>query len=506
MIAAALATAVALWLSGALVLALCRPTRPRSGAERVAVEVLLGLAVLPALWLVLTAAWGPVSVATGRALLGALCAAGVLARLRVRTTAPTAPEEPRSGVLVAVQALLAAFVVFALFHAASAPMHHFDSTYHFAWKGRVLFGEGLGTAAWTELDGAVGRVMTHPTYPPGVPALGAITACVAGGPDAEATRALWGLFTAGTTLLLYAALRPRGRWAALTAALAWASLPILFYIRLPHEHELSEAIWGLLSGEEWTAPVAERGAGGVPTYARPDGWVMDGAGDLPLAALWFGAALHLLRCLPGTSWARDGADARVAGFLLGGALLAKNEGLGLAGVLVIAFALAWLAGRAERLPALGRLACALSIGALLYLPWVIGQGAIPTVDEGYLDQVRFDVLAARRARAPAIALEFLRTMASFLHWNLLWPLFALVVGWGVARPRRIVASGALFPALLVLGGLALYFLILMVTPWKVTNLFQTAIPERLFLHLAPAAALAAGAMIWPPAGHGESDS
>ena len=51
MIAAAIATALALWLAGALVLALCRPVRARSAPERVGVEVLLGLAVVPVLWL-----------------------------------------------------------------------------------------------------------------------------------------------------------------------------------------------------------------------------------------------------------------------------------------------------------------------------------------------------------------------------------------------------------------------------------------------------------------------
>jgi hypothetical protein len=45
--------------------------------------------------------------------------------------------------------------------------------------------------------------------------------------------------------------------------------------------------------------------------------------------------------------------------------------------------------------------------------------------------------------------------------------------------------------------LSLYFLILLVTPWDLAVLYTTVIPDRLLLHLFPAALLLAAELTWP---------
>ena len=83
--------------------------------------------------------------------------------------------------------------LFAVFAAASVPMHGFDSTFHYAYKAKLLFHEGFATEAWTDLGGPIGRSMEHPSYPPLVPALELLVAwtraaTTGGGFDDDAAR------------------------------------------------------------------------------------------------------------------------------------------------------------------------------------------------------------------------------------------------------------------------------------------------------------------------------
>lgn len=273
---------------------------------------------------------------------------------------------------------------------------------------------------------------------------------------------------------------------------------MLYYLRLPHDDPALAAL-SLPSGHGWTEALVDRDPDHLGVYRRPDGWVLDGAGDLPLAALFFGALFHLRRLL-----SREGAlrgDAWRAGLLLGGAALMKNEGLALAGVLGLAALPCLLLGPRPRRAAAAGLLRAFGLAGALVLPWLWVRRSIPSIDEDYPSLLRPAAVAERWAEnAPAVAWEFLKTFASPLSWNLLWPLFAVALLALCPRPRRLLAPGVLLPVLVVAGGLALYFLILVVTPWDLGKLFRTGIPDRLLLHVAPAAALACGAMIWSRGG------
>jgi len=75
-------------------------------------------------------------------------------------------------------------------------------------------------------------------------------------------------------------------------------------------------------------------------------------------------------------------------------------------------------------------------------------------------------------------------------WNLTWPLLLAVAAWALARRRVALGSPAGVALLVIALGIAVYGLVLMVTPWNLALLATTGIPMRLLLHLAPLAVFA----------------
>ena len=467
---------------------------------------------------------------------------------------------PRPGAGVVLGTVLAvALAAFAVVYAATQPVWGFDSTYHFAYKGRLLFHEGIGGAGWTDMEDAVGRILTHPRYPPGLPALQALAGSVTGTFDADVARPLHALFVLGPAALLAAGLRGAGRGAAVAGALLWLGLPFVYYTGLTAS-DLGFALSGLLLGPE----AAARYDPEAPAWVLPTGWNLDGAPDVPLAALLLGAFVHAWRLLPSSGQPADRADGAIAGLLLGGAVLCKNEGLALGAVMVLALGLAALLARLAGRPAAaaGRpspwvgLGLGLALAALLSGSWLAARGALPDIDENYPRQLAalpdnlalfgntgfilrafqacyFPFLAPGtrdlallwplpflalfwllggprrplRGRTLLLALVLVLAGAAALYltapvarqlslralfrWSLVWPLFFAALAAALARPRALLAHPALAPVLMVLGCTALYYVILVATPWDLKKLFDTLIPDRLVLHYTPIGILAA---------------
>ncbi len=494
-------------LSGPLAALLClllglAPVRALGGArsalERAGLSLLVGCASLSFLVVAWSYVVGPLAPSAGRVLLAVVAGLAGFGIWRTRGAASLAfaPERWSVGTLLG-SALAIWLGLFCLFYAFTTPVHGFDPIFHYAHKGAVLFEEGFGVEAWTRLEGEFGRVMTHPDYPPGWPAL--IVACswLSGGFDPDGARFLAGALALAAGLVLWGRLRSRGRGAAAFGALLWLGLPVLFYLRLPHEESVP-ALRGLLTGEGWTAPLAERMRSGAMDagWRRPGGWVMDGAGDLPVAAYLLGALALLTH-------ARSVGQGCLAGACLGGALLTKNEGLALGAVLCSSALLVLALRRVATRAALDRAQLcaplvALLVAAMYFAPWKLAAREVPSIDEGYPSLLRPAVLRAQLSEnGLLVAREFFATWFNPLAWNLLWPAFFAALVCGALRPRRLLASDALLPVLVVLGGLVLYAAILVVTPWDLNVLFHTGIPDRLFVHLAPAAALATLALALP---------
>ncbi|MDP6849820.1 MAG: hypothetical protein QF524_02650, partial [Planctomycetota bacterium] len=346
---------------------------------------------------------------------------------------------------------------------------------HFGLKGKLLFGgESVHGEAFHALTGGFGRIMTHPNYPLGIPILEAWSAHFAGEWSdrwIQLPLAFWAFCLPGAVAF---GLRQFGGEAARRGALIAACTPILYVMEFLHKGTLDFAGAGL---------GAEK--------------MLGGRGDLPIAAFVALACAMLLR----------GGKARwLAGLAMTAAILSKNEGLALTGVLLLALALSALWNRGNEWRTLILVA---GTSAVLASPWLIHRAGLPSIDENYTEAVSFDTVlhylnedeSADRSpispklygdewsekshwRPARIARYFGSEFIDILSWGLLWILFL----WGI--PRAIRTPELRFLLLFVLGGLALYALILLVTPWFLIALHQKGIPARLILHLlAPAAIL-----------------
>lgn len=502
------------------------PGSPRSALERHGLAMLVGFAALPALWVAILALFGPLSVVAGRVLLAGAALVGLPAL--VLTHLPSAgrgrPEAPAgrwSKPLLFSVALTFLWCGFAVFTTSTMPMHVFDPLYHFAYKGSLLFHEGFGTPSWMVLpeDAAgfehYGRPITHPNYPPGIPALHAMVASARGWFDRDATRFLMAFFVLVPAALLWSRLRLRSLGAAVTGTLLWVSLPVFYFTKTPAGY----IAWGETEEEfiaDWTfSPkyLMESVTGLFTGRGRfPDGWTLDGAADLPLAAFFLGAFLCLSRFL-GPRGGRG--DVALGGLMLGGLLLIKNEGTALAAILLAVLGCACLlapdgGSLGRRVRKIGGLVTALALALAMALPWILLRRDIPSVDEDYpraiagvlglaeppagageSNRIPRD-LAEAMSRLPVVLATFGTMLMQFLRWGLLWHAALLAPLIFLVAHRRRVRVHESWPVVGCLVGVTtLYILVLVMTPWDLAILVNTLIPDRLMLHVAPLAVLSA---------------
>ncbi len=393
------------------------------------------------------------------------------------------------GWLVGILALGSACLTLAL------PLNEFDPILHFALKGKLLHGGVLPTdGAFQALTGEYGRIMTHPNYPLGIPILEASAAHFGGWSErwVQWPLALWSASLPGAVAL---GLRAVSSAAAPRGAVVAACTPALYVVEFLHRgwRNLEDAGLG-----------AEK--------------MLGGRGDLPLAALLACAIALLMHAR------RQPSLALLAGLALGGAGQIKNEGLGLIAVVLTAGVLAGGLTTRPRGPS-WRILGLLAVATLLALaPWLHLRGQLPAIDENYPDQFTSANLVQNWTEPEAVELApisphlygpdwtershlrpvrisrwFLNEFfgvdpdlpflgAGLLSWGLLWLLFFLGLG------RALRESSGRWVALFVLGGMALYALVLLVSPWFLTALHQKQIPGRLLLHLIGPAAMVAA---WP---------
>lgn len=500
-LSAGLFAVACLWLLGRALMP--QPDEhPASRLEQEAMALLLGLATLPAIAMLLGFLGIPL-VGSIVWLLFLLGAASGFRRLRRDLAAPQAHAAGHgrwaTGLLLLLGLGSAALTL-------AFPINEFDALYHFSFKGKALFFEGdPASSTFTDVGGALGRIHTHPSYPLLIPYLEAFQAHLAGSWDGrwvQTPLAFWALLLPAAASF---GLRPRGRRTARWAALLAAGLPILYVRDFLYAH-----------GEGVLEKLRESSNG--PSHAGIVGTIqLGGGGDLALAAFVAGALAWILRAR------RSGRldQAAAAGLCMAGAAFAKNEGLGLLGVWAIAMLLA-MPFPFRRWLRTGGVALAVALVALS--PWLLHRSAIPSVDEDYpsrlqpsnvwghvINQERQQLLE-QTAGMSAEELEFVpisdeplyhmpaedrprllevlfRFQREFLHWHdwgILWPLLlgALLLGgaWWKQEEERLLFW-------FLLGALALYGLILLVTPWPLPQLRTTGIPGRLFLHLAAPAVM-----------------
>ncbi len=364
------------------------------------------------------------------------------------------------------------------------PLNEFDPILHFGLKGKLLFaGESIRGESFNALNGEFGRIMTHPNYPLGLPILEAWSAHFAGVWSdrwVQFPLAFWSFSLPGAIAF---GMRRFGERAAARGALIAACTPILYVMNFLHKgvQDFEQAGLG-----------AEK--------------MLGGRGDLPVAAFIGLAAACFLR-------ANKRANL-LAGLALAAAVLCKNEGLAMVGVFAIAAGLSWTINRFEANKHSGKaIIISLAVFTLCAGSWLWHRTSLPAIDENYTEAMSIEnvihyfqedetadaspinpkLYGAEWSdyshwRPARIGRYFWNVFSDWLSWGLLWLLFAI----GIFRASQDFHGRTI--ALWVIGGLTLYALILLVTPWFLIALHQKGIPARLILHLIGPVAIVAA---WP---------
>jgi len=377
----------------------------------------------------------------------------------------------------------------------SWPINQFDPMLHFAYKGKLLLHHGTPFGpALSDLQSpdGFGRMATHPNYPLGIPILESFASGISFGGWSDRwvqiPLAFWAACLPGAVAFgLRFVSKPAARW----GALLMAAVPMI-YLRDGFSS-------GGLGGSAWGTP----GLGNIVTL---------GAGaDLPVAACFAAGVALLLRA----GFAGSLRLGLAAGFAFAGAAMMKNEGLALFGVVVIAVLIsgALFLRRGGSLFKDGRKAIGISlfVGLLAVAPWLHLRSQMPAIDENYSEQLTLEntlhflgggeelaeqspkviaqqktkeeVLAELPPRRAIVGKAFAGTFADFATWGPMWLLMFAALGTLLLRRGLLGDPLQRILAAVVFGGVLMYALILLVTPWYLPLLLEKGIPERLLLHL-----------------------
>jgi hypothetical protein len=360
------------------------------------------------------------------------------------------------------------------------PLNEFDAMFHFALKGKVLYFTGNPLdEIFTDVTGLFGRIHTHRNYPLGIPFLEAYTAHAGFGWSerwVELPLAFWALCIPAAVSL---GLRIYGTQAARAGAIAAACLPILFARDFP-----------IRAAENFSAGLT--------------GSITAGAGtDQPLGA-YLAVACALLLHARAAGSIHMGV---LGGITLAMAVFVKNEGLALAAATALALVLGAPLAKARAWKAS---VVFLAVTAVLAAPWMLHRAQLPALDENYSEIFTLDRIVEYAGRSesvpitlaeenlgeetrvvarPVLAAEYMGIeFVNIFSWGLFWVMFWCCLPFG----RSFRDGEARWVALLTLGGLLLYFLVLVITPWSLFALYNTGIPARLLIHLIGPAALVIG--------------
>jgi hypothetical protein len=388
-----------------------------------------------------------------------------------------------------IGSLLAVLAVAAFLATIALPLNEFDAIYHWAYRGKVLLFEGtpLNEAITGMInDDGYGRLVTHPNYPFGIPILEAWTSHW-GGWHARWVQLPLALWSACLPMAMAFGLRGYSKQAASYGAVLTAATPILYSYNFLEDGFSSISMAGLTST-----------------------LTLGGGADLAVMAMLGVACALFLRARQ----LEDKRTAICAGLALAGTVMMKNEGLALAGVCLLALLLVSIVPPR-------RISVAIPFAAVAVLgiaPWLGLRAQLPAIDENYSEQLTVEnvmhylgggrelvekapiAMSGREqvdlenapARIGLVLTSFWDEFSDLRSWGLLWLL--LIVALPVTR-QRLADPESRWLTLVVLGGVSLYFLILLVTPWNFPSLRDKGIPERLLVHLVGPIVLMFGAAL-----------
>jgi hypothetical protein len=407
---------------------LLAPTRPVSRMELAGISLVLGQGVISlALFALSPFFQGNVLIAV----MALFCLAlGILGILRCRRVTFTPPRREDWWCLIFVP-MLAAIGWQAITHPLTA-----DGLFNFEWRAQLAAQHGgeIPVAFFSDPS----RTWAHPGYPLFLPLNQTWIYLCIGQPHQGLGQLLAVHFALAAMYLLYAGLRD-------------------------------------LTGQTWRGALAVVLLFLLPAATTSPGGAASLWADFPLAVVFLGAVIYLIR------FSIDGSSLSwFAAFL---ALLpwVKREGVVLAAVLAVAFLwIAWRAGKISRLP------LALFPLAIVWCGWTVFlHGVHATGDRDFLP---FSVatIAQNLDRLPLIQTALFRELLETSRWSLLWPLTA-VAAWLVWRAQGL-APWRILPGMIV-ALLALYSAIYLLSAWPSLGLHLVTSLPRLLLSVAMPAIL-----------------
>jgi len=419
---------VGVWLAGFGVAVLLAPARPISRMELAGITLLLGQGVISLALFALAPFW------RGNALIGVITllylTLGGLGTFRCRRLTFTPPRREDWYCLIFIP-MLAAIGWQAVTHPLTA-----DGLFNFEWRAQLAAQHGGHIPV--EFFSDPSRTWAHPNYPLFLP-------------------------LNQTWLYLRVGLPHQGLGQLLAVHFALAAMCLLYA-------GLTE-----LTGNAWRGVFAVVLLFLLPAATTSPGGVASLWADFPLAVVFLGATIYLIR------FSVDGSSLSwFAAFL---ALLpwVKREGIILAAVLAVAFLwIAWRAGKVNRLPLV-----------VVWGGWTLFlHAAHASADRDFLP-VSLATITQNLDRLPLILTALCLELIALNRWSLLWPLTVLAA-WLVWR-NPALARWRILP-FMILALLALYSAIYLLSAWPSLGLHLVTSLPRLLLPVAmPALVLLAAA-------------
>jgi hypothetical protein len=416
--------------------------------------------------------------ALSRSLAIAACAAPAAALLalrsfglmRKRSAGSSAGIERRGLPARFLQSLFFIFVVCliaAVFHDSQQLPLMGDAEQIWGYKAKILYYESLYSPDFRDAS----QIHQHPNYPLLVPMLESYSYSLMGGVDDVRVKLLFPLFYVCLLMCIYSeARRHIGAVPAAALAAVVATFLPLTYSR-----------------------------GGIG-----EGSASSGYADVPLTFFYTLAVIIVLRWLSGHGVTNDD-DRRsksmslvAAGILLAAAVFTKNEGLLIAIIVSLAAVFVVLIGRASvRRRAFLSLLLLPVITLALSAPWLAWRAGLPSIDENYPSLLTAERIQHGLAADAGTILKFAVDRTTPLRllgkagpgdlngWTLFWPILAVAC---VLFINRLFHKNTLFISLLLTAHIALYFLMLLVTPWDIETLMYF-ITLRLVMHFSGVAVI-----------------
>ncbi|CAG0928661.1 hypothetical protein PLCT1_00807 [Planctomycetaceae bacterium] len=358
------------------------------------------------------------------------------------------PLGPAGWFLLAVILSQAAY---SFAYALTMPLSGWDAWFIWFVKARAFFMDGFVNAAF--LNDPV-YAQDHPEYPLLVPLAVSWIYTAIGAAQEEAGKLIWPMQFCALLAIFHYGLRKFS--GSRRTALVFTALLSMTPIVLVHAAGFAVKLKGVQMGD------------------------LTGYADLALATYFLGAGLFIFL------YARDKRPpfAYIASLMLASGAWTKNEGLAFALLGFAALALvALFKGRRD----LRTIALSIAPPALFIIPWSVYKSSYGLGSE-YVESMGASVFFSNLARLGQIIpygadFMFLKTGVMGLVWWA-WALAA------VAGFRDVLSSKSAVMHWLILGQLSVYVFVYIITPvdlkWHLGTSF-----DRLLLHLAPLALLAA---------------